>query len=172
MVCRMSTKCSDAEISCRMSTTATRLSRSRCSSATRARRRGSSSGSAGAPELSAGFPAVAGPLSLGVLLKGWLTVRGCVRVEFVAVESNDTIPAGFLCHVQRVVRGAHQAVAVRHARMRPSGHAEACRPTDRPAVEHECMRLDGFAHPFGEGHRRVEYGAGQQHDELLAAVTA
>ena len=34
------------------------------------------------------------------------------------------------------------------------------------------MRLDPFAHPFRERHRRVEHRAGEQEHELLAAVPA
>ena len=46
MLCRMSTKCSEDEISCKMSTTATRWSRSFCSSATRLLSRANSSSGA------------------------------------------------------------------------------------------------------------------------------
>lgn len=93
-------------------------------------------------------------------------------VEFVAVEANDPVSAGFLRDVQCVIGGAHQPIALCDARMRPRGDPEACRALNRSSVERECMRLDLFPHPLGEGDAGVEYGARKEEHELLAAVPA
>jgi len=64
-----------------------------------------------------------------------------VRVEFDAVEADDTILPGLFGHVQRVVGGLHQLVAIGDPGMRPSGHAAAEGTSQRAARERERLRI-------------------------------
>src|SRR5690348_3754481 len=160
IVCSTSTKWSDAETSWRMSTMATRWSRSRCSSATRARRRASSS-------LAAGDPSVGIAVDAGFVCS---IVGGLVLVELVAVEPDHPVAAGLLGHVQRIVGHADERVTVADLRVWPPSHPEAGRPLRGAAREGECMALHVFPHPLGERHGGVEHRAGEEQHELLAAI--
>src|SRR6266700_2220037 len=93
-------------------------------------------------------------------------------VEFLAVEADDAVATAFLCHVQRIVGGPNERIAVGDARVRPARDPEACTPPNGEVVEGECMSLDLFPHPFTERHRGVEHGAGEEHHELLTAISA
>src|SRR5919204_6609674 len=149
MVCRMSTKWRDAEISVRMSTTATRWSRSRSSSARRARRRPSSSV---APLRDSSDCCSTPVLFIDVLHVG---------VEFGAVEADDPVAAERLGDVERVVGRLHQLVAMTDPRVRPGGHSTAQRPVEQLALEPERMSLYLLTRSLREGHRGIEHGAGQ-----------
>src|SRR5437868_1711121 len=161
----MSTKWRDDEISCRISTIATKWSRSRCSSATRALSRATSSSLP--PDSFIGNAGRCDSVSWSV----WSIVRRKVLVELVAVETNDPVSARLLRDVQRVIGGAHEHITVADARVRPGGNTEASRAADLRPVERECMAFDFFAHPFGECHGGVQHGAGKQQHELLAAIS-
>src|SRR4051794_5097860 len=152
--------------SCRMSTIAARWSRSRSRVATCARRRATSSSGEGGSVLWGGWARSGGSACVGSILPG------LVRVELGPVEADDAIASHLLRDVQRVVGRADQRVALPNLRVRPAGDAEAGRATQRASGEGECMPLDVFAHPFGEGHRRIEHGAGEEEHELLAPVSA
>src|SRR5438128_1449674 len=95
MVCRMSVKCREAEIWVRMSTTATMWSRSRSSSATRARSTLVSS---------AGGRGSSVNCSVRMLIIDVLHVR----VEFFRVEPNHAIPPERLRDIQPIVGCAHE----------------------------------------------------------------
>src|SRR5919202_2517522 len=141
-----------------MSTTATRWSRSRSSSARRARRRSSSS----VASLRDSSDCCSTPMLVIDIL--------AVGVEFGAVEANDPVASKRLSDVERVVGGLHQLVAMTDPRVRPGGHAAAQRPVQRPAFEPERMSLYLLTRPLRERHCGVEYRAGQDDHELLAAV--
>src|SRR4051812_17101535 len=160
IACRMSTKWSDDEISCRMSTMATRWSRSRCSSATRALSRATSSSRPESSSVGGGIMFVCSILRRDVL------------VELCAVESNDLVATRFLGDVEGLVSRLHESVAVRDAGVWPCGDSKARRALQGTAFEGKSMRLDAFTHPFRERDRRVEHRARKQEHELLATVTA
>src|SRR6185369_4246410 len=130
----MSTKWSEEEISCRMSTMATRWSRSRCSSATRARSRAISSSRPESSSVGGGIMFVCSILRRDVL------------VELVAVEANHLVPTRLLGDVQGVVGRFHERVAVGDAWMRPRSNAKAHGALQGAAVERKSMRLDVFPH--------------------------
>src|SRR6185437_2036171 len=143
MVCRMSTKWSYDEISVRMSTTATRWSRSRSSSATRARKEaivspvpdGGSSRGRSTTMLVMGFPDVRGELGAGV--------------------PDDAVASRSLGHVECVVGGLQQRVAIHQSRVRPGRDTAADRCLERASLEREPVRRYPETRPLGEGHRRV-----------------
>src|SRR3954469_14549073 len=163
MVCSTSTKWSDAETSCRMSTMASRWLRSRWSSATRSRSRATSSPCGGSSSVF-GSAEVWSGCSVSILV-------GLVRVELIAVEADDFVAAGFLGDVQGVVRGSHEVVTLIDPRVWPSRHAKAGRAREGPTGKGECIPLDAFAHPLGEGGGVVQLGPGQEEHEFLAAVS-
>src|SRR5262245_17511811 len=169
----MSTKCSEAEISCRMSTIATRWSRSRCSSLTRARRRATSSSLPSESGVGDRWGWDVGDWFGGIayVASGVFSIF-CrdVLVELVAVEPYDAVAACLLRHIQRIVRGPHETFAVPNARVGPSGHTETRRTADRDILECECMCLDVFSHPFRERDSGIQHSARQQQHELLATV--
>src|SRR5258705_1382535 len=110
-----------------MSTIATRWSRSRCNSVTRARRRGSSSPLGGVSSVAGGVVGAGGSVCSFVL--------GLVRVELVAVESDHAVATHLLGHVECVVGRAHERLAVLDLRVRPPRHTEARRALEGAAVE-------------------------------------
>src|SRR5689334_13385580 len=149
-----------------MSTIAARWSRSRSTVARRARRRATSSSGERGSVLWGGWARSGGSACVCSILPGLM------RVELGAVEADDAIASHLLRDIQRVVSRTDQRVAFPDPRVRPAGDAEAGRATQRATGEGECMPLDAFAHPFGEGHRGVEHGAREQEHELLATVAA
>src|SRR4051812_24437297 len=91
-------------------------------------------------------------------------------VEFIAVEADDTVTSCLFRDVQRVVRGAHQRLAVGDTRVWPRRYAEARRAPNRGGFERECMCLDLFSHPLGEGNAGIEDRPRQKKHELFATV--
>src|SRR5689334_22030067 len=151
---RMSTKWREVEISWRMSTTATRWSRSRWSSAIRARSEAISASCScaiawrvrGVPIAVVGAPVagapVAGAVAFGaeyavgdvdVLLL--LAIGLDMGVELGTVEADHLVAPRLLRDVEGVVGRLHERVAPADARMRPRRHPEAARPVDGAAVE-------------------------------------
>src|SRR4051812_28226967 len=142
-----------------MSTMATRWLRSRSRSATRASRRCTSS---------AGCCCLAG----GEIWSGWSVsiLGGLVRVEFLAVETDDLVAPRLLGDVQRIVGRAHEVITLLDLRMGPARDAKAGRALEGPSGERECMGLEPFPHPLRECDGGVKHGSGQEEHELLAAV--
>src|SRR4030095_2469152 len=156
----MSTKCSEDEMSCRMSTTATSWSRSRCSSAIL------SSSRAVSP--SGGEERSIADINLGVLIIG----GGLgVLVEGLTIEADDAVSSRLLRHVQRVVSSFHEGITVFDSRMRPCRHAAAHRALQGPAVENERVSLYCFTRAFREGNGRIEHRPRQQEHKLFSTIT-
>src|SRR3712207_5433168 len=194
---RMSTKCREEEISSRMSTIAVSWSRSRCSSATRARRVVSSSGWWGGPEgipssalwsalwsapsgppvagavrWEVGRSGVAGGVFLSFIVPRGVAFRRGVLVELLAVEPDDAVPARLLRHVERVIRRPDQGLAVPDPRVRHCRDPEARRALEGAPLEVERVPLHLLTHTLGKRHGGVQDRPGEQEHELLAAVAA
>src|SRR6185312_5462653 len=162
MVCRMSTKWSEDEISVRMSTTATRWSRSRSSSAMRAR-----SVAIVSPLPDGGSPPSRGR-STTVLVMGFPGVRS----ELGARVADDAIASRSLGYIECVVGGLQQRVAVHESRVRPGRDTAANRCLEWPSLERKPVRRYPQTRPLGERHRRVDGRAGEEDQKLLAAIAA
>src|SRR5450432_1916280 len=142
----MSVKWSEAEISVRMSTTATRWSRSRSSSATRAR---STLVSSAGPRCSSTNCSVR-MLIIDVLH---------VLVEYVAIELYDNVSSGRLGDIERIVGRLHELLPGMDAGMLPPCDPDADRALECAAVVFELMLLYLLTHALGERHPGVGDGA-------------
>src|SRR5919202_5655921 len=95
-----------------------------------------------------------------------------VLVEFVAREADDPVAAGLLGHVEGVVGGSHQRLAVPYAGVRHGRNAEARRAAEGATLERERVSLHFLTHTLGKRHSRVQHGAREKEHELLAPVPA
>src|SRR5450755_3467575 len=141
-----------------MSTTATRWSRSRSSSATRAR---STLVSSAGPRCSS-TNCSARMLIIDVLH---------VRVEFVTIVLDDPVSSGRFGDVERIIGRLHQLLPRVNAGMLVARDSYANRTAERAPMVFELMLLYLLTHPIGESHRRVGDGAWEKDHEFLSAVT-
>ena len=93
-------------------------------------------------------------------------------IELGAVEADNLVTAQCFGHVQRVVCGLHELLAVLDSRVRPRGHPTTQRAAKRAGIASEEMLLYFLTRAFREGHGRIEHGARKDGHELLAAIAA
>src|SRR5664279_1687412 len=142
-----------------MSTTATRWSRSRSSSATRAR---------------STLVASAGPRCSSTNCSARMLIIDVlhVRVEFGAVVLDDSVSAGRFGDIERIIGGLHQLLPRMNAGMLVPRDSYADRADERAPMVFELMLLYLLTHPIGESHRCVGHGAREKDHEFLSAVTS
>src|SRR6266513_6133594 len=90
-------------------------------------------------------------------------------VEISTVEAHHPVAPGLLRHIESVVRRFQQRFLIFDPWMRRRRHPAAHCPAKHPARVLKIMARHLLPQPLGERYRRIEYGAGKDEEELLAA---